>query len=89
MSDVAIHRLLQILLLIFCVPMIWGARFTHSEHLADAHQTATYTFTLYSKLPPSPEGPAFCRTVEQGSYAIDMPCDWRPPFVWWLERHIG
>lgn len=89
MSDTAVHRLLQILLLVFCVPMLWGARFIHAEHRDDEHRTATYTYTLYSTLPPSPEGPSFCRDVAEGNYAVEMPCDWKPPFLWWLERRLG
>jgi len=42
------------------------------------------TYTLYSKLPPPPKGPAFCSHALLAPYGIVTPCNLEPPFVWWL-----
>jgi len=27
--------------------------------------------------------------VDTGSYGLVLPCDYRPPFVWWLQHRGG
>ena len=45
------------------------------------------TYTLYRTLPPPPVGPRFCPLADTGKYGLAGPCNFMPPFVWWLERH--
>jgi hypothetical protein len=49
--------------------------------------TRTNTYTLYRTLPPPPVGPRFCPLADTGKYGLVGPCNFVPPFVWWLERH--
>jgi hypothetical protein len=45
----------------------------------------TQTLTLYKNLPLAPVGPRFCPVVNYEEYAMAFPCNFRPPFVDWLE----
>lgn len=79
------HRILQVILIVFSVFMIWGGGFFWREALAnDATQTNTYT--LYRTVPPPPAGPSFCPFLDTGQYGFVGPCNFVPPFVWWLEK---
>ena len=46
----------------------------------------TVTYTLYKNLPPAPQGPSFCKAVSIDGYGLMRPCDYKPPFVWWLHH---
>jgi hypothetical protein len=69
----------------FCLFMILGGGFFWTETLP-YNVTRTMTYTLYSKLPPPPNGPAFCSHVLFEQYGVVMPCNYQPPFLWWLMR---
>lgn len=71
-----------------CAFMIWGGGFFWTETLPN-NFTRTTTYTLYSKLPPPPKGPAFCSHMLFSPYGIVTPCDFEPPFVWWLRHRDG
>ena len=68
-----------------CAFMILGGGFFWTESLPE-NFTRTNTYTLYSKLPPPPDGPAFCSHALFGQYGVVMPCNFEPPFLWWLRR---
>lgn len=72
----------------FCIFMIWGGGFFWVESLPD-NVTKTTTYTLYSTLPPPPKGPAFCSFALFERHGVVMPCNFQPPFVWWLLRRLG
>jgi hypothetical protein len=72
----------------WCAFMIWGGGVFWTEALPD-NLTKTMTYTLYSKLPPPPDGPAFCQHFLFGRYGIVTPCNFEPVFVWWLRRGRG
>ena len=44
---------------------------------------------FYRTLPPAPAGPRFCPLAETGNYGLVGPCNFVPPFVWWLERRLA
>jgi len=69
----------------WCAFMILGGGFFWTEPLP-GNVTKTLTYTLYSRLPPPPTGPRFCSHVLFGRYGVVMPCDYEPPFLWWLRR---
>ena len=79
------QRIFQILVFSIAGLMALGGGFFHDEALSDG-LTRTVTYTLYKRLPPPPEGPRFCKAVQVGSYGLMRPCDWQPPFVWWLQH---
>lgn len=72
----------------WCAFMILGGGFFRTEALPN-NVTKTLTYTLYAKLPPPPKGPAFCQHFLFGRYGVVMPCDYEPPFLWWLRRGNG
>jgi hypothetical protein len=41
---------------------------------------------LYRTVPPPPAGPSFCPFLDTGQYGFVGPCNFVPPFVWWLEK---
>ena len=41
--------------------------------------------TVYWGLPPAPAGPSYCSILNFGSYALVLPCDFKPPFIGWLQ----
>ena len=81
------HRLLQFVLLAFSLFMIWGGGF-FSREVLEGNVTRTDTYTLYRSVPPPPVGPRFCPLLDRGSYGLVGPCNYVPPFVWWLEKRI-
>ena len=72
----------------WCLFMIWGGGFFWTEALPN-NFTRTMTYTLYSKLPPPPDGPRFCSHVLFAPYGIVTPCNFEPVFVWWLLHRNG
>jgi hypothetical protein len=68
--------------------MVLGGGFFWREALAD-NFTRSETYTLYKSLPSPPTGPRFCPLVDTGTYGLVLPCDYKPPFVWWLQHHKG
>jgi hypothetical protein len=65
--------------------MALGGGFFRQEMLPGG-AARTVTYTLYKSLPPPPDGPSFCKAVTIGDYGLMRPCDYRPPFVWWLQH---
>ena len=61
-----------------------GGQFIKRDALPDG-MIRTQTLTLYKTLPPAPVGPRFCPVMNYGEYAMAFPCNFRPPFVDWLE----
>ena len=66
-----------------CAFMIWGGGFFWTVALPN-NVTKTSTYTLYSRLPPPPQGPVFCSHILFEQSGIVTPCNLEPPFVWWL-----
>ena len=87
-AGVIYQRIFQVVGGGLCAFMIWGGGFFWTESLPD-NFTRTNTYTLYSKLPPPPDGPAFCSHALFGQYGVVMPCNFEPPFLWWLLRKAG
>ena len=44
-----------------------------------------YMITMYKTLPPAPGGPAYCNFLNAGSLALALPCNFKPPFIGWLQ----
>ncbi|MBS0281448.1 MAG: hypothetical protein JSR25_09820 [Proteobacteria bacterium] len=87
-AGVIYQRIFQVVGGGLCAFMIWGGGFFWTESLPN-NFTRTNTYTLYSKLPPPPDGPAFCSRALFGQYGVVMPCNFEPPFLWWLLRKAG
>ena len=82
-----VERIFQLTVFVVAGFMAWGGGFFWREQLAD-NFTRTNIYTLYRTLPPPPVGPRFCQLVDTGKYGLVGPCNFVPPFVWWLERKI-
>ena len=79
------HRIVQVVLLVFSVFMLAGGGFFWREARPD-NAVLTNTYTLYRTMPPPPAGPRFCPFADVGNYGLVRPCNFVPPFVWWLEK---
>jgi hypothetical protein len=79
------HRIIQAVLLFFSLYMLCGFGIFWRDTLPGGG-TRTTTYTLYRSVPPPPAGPRFCPFVDVGSYGLVGPCNFVPPFVWWLEK---
>jgi len=82
------QRIVTLVLGVFSAFMIWGGGFFWIDFLPD-NFTRTNTYTLYSKLPPPPQGPKFCPHFLFARSGIVIPCNYQPPFVWWLQHRAG
>ena len=80
-----LERILQLVVFTVAGFMVLGGGFFWREALADNY-VRSETYTLYKGLPPPPAGPRFCPVVDTGKYGLVMPCDYKPPFVWWLQH---
>ena len=83
-----LERIFQVIVFTVAGFMVWGGGFFWREAVI-GNFTRTETYTLYKSLPPWPLGPRFCPVVDTGNYGLVMPCDFKPPFIWWLKRHGG
>lgn len=83
-----LERIFQVVIFAGAGFMVLGGGFFRRDALADS-VTRSETYTLYKSLPPPPAGPRFCPVVDTGTYGLVMPCDYKPPFVWWLQRRAG
>ena len=79
------ERIFQIAVFMVAAFMAWGGGFSRWESLPD-EATRTVTYTLYRTLPSPPAGPAFCEFLTLGDYGLVTPCNYQPPFVWWLQH---
>ena len=79
------QRVFQVVVFSLAGCMALGGGFFHDEALP-AGLTRTVTYTLYKSLPPPPDGPSFCKAVQVSDYGLMRPCDWQPPFIWWLQH---
>jgi hypothetical protein len=82
------ERVFQVAVFVVAGFMVLGGGFFWRQALAGDF-TQSETYTLYKSLPPPPAGPRFCPVVDTGSYGLVLPCDYRPPFVWWLQHRAG
>jgi len=67
-----------------CIYGILGGAFVYREDLPTGLYN-NYTLTMYKTLPPAPRGPAYCNFVSSGVYALALPCNFKPPFIGWLQ----
>jgi hypothetical protein len=80
-----LERVFQVAVFVIAAFMIWGGGFFWRQAVADNY-TQTQTYTLYKSLTPPPRGPRFCPVADTGSYGLVLPCNFVPPFVWWLQH---
>lgn len=71
-----------------CIYGLLGGAFVERENLPNGLYNR-YTLTMYKTLPPPPKGPNYCDFLTAGDYALARPCDWKPPFIWWLQHRKG
>jgi hypothetical protein len=67
-----------------CIYGILGGAFVYREDLSSGLYDS-YMLTMYKTLPPAPLGPAYCNFLNLGSVALALPCDFKPPFIGWLQ----
>ena len=80
-----ILKVMAIVIWTVCLYGLLGGAFAWRESLPSGLYNR-YTLTMYKTLPPPPRGPSYCNFLEVGDYALARPCDWKPPFVWWLQH---
>jgi hypothetical protein len=80
-----LERTMQVVFFTFSIFMICGGGYFTVENLPD-RVTRTVTYTLYRTMAPPPVGPSFCKVLSFGRNGIVMPCNYQPPFIWWLEK---
>jgi hypothetical protein len=79
-----VHRIIQIVGGAFIIFMVIGGGFAHREALGDT-AVRTSILTMYTKLPPPPAGPSYCSIFDYGDRGLVLPCDYKPPFIGWLQ----
>jgi hypothetical protein len=79
-----VHRTIQIVGLVFILFMVAGGGFSQKQRISPV-TVKTTILTLYPKLPPAPEGPSYCNFVEFGTRGLVLPCNFKPPFIGWLQ----
>ena len=57
----------------------------HDEPLKDGDVVQIGAFSFEAHLPAAPVGPSFCHVIDVENYAMAMPCNFRPPFLDYLE----
>jgi hypothetical protein len=79
-----IHRTIQIVGIVFILFMVAGGGYSWRERISP-DTVKTTILTMYPKLPPAPEGPSYCNFVEFGGRGLVLPCNFKPPFIGWLQ----
>ena len=77
-------RTIAVVIWSFALFQLAGGQYTYREMLPDGRFNS-YAVGMYWRLPPPPKGPAYCRIIGAGSYALNLPCDFKPPFIGWLQ----
>jgi hypothetical protein len=67
-----------------CIYGILGGAFAYREDLPSGLYNR-YMIVMYKTLPPAPRGPAYCDFLNAGSLALALPCNFKPPFIGWLQ----
>jgi hypothetical protein len=67
-----------------CIYGILGGAFVYREDLPSGLYNR-YLLTMYKTLLPPPRGPAYCNVLDIGSFALALPCNFKPPFIGWLQ----
>ena len=78
------QRFIQIFGGAFILFMVLGGGFAHREPVGD-NTIRTSILTMYPKLPPAPQGPAYCSIFDYGDRGVVLPCNYKPPFIGWLQ----
>jgi hypothetical protein len=77
-------RIIAILLCTVCIYGILGGVFVYREDLPSGLYNS-YTLTAYTALPPPPRGPAYCDFLTVKPVGLALPCDFKPPFIGWVQ----
>ncbi len=81
------HLLLRVTAITIWTVCLYGAlggAFAYRENLPSGLYNR-YVLTMYKTLPPPPRGPAYCDFLSIASHALAAPCDFKPPFIGWLQ----
>jgi hypothetical protein len=78
-------RVIAIAIWTVCIYGVLGGAFAYREDLPGGLYNR-YVLTMYKTLPPPPKGPAYCDFLGVSCYALAAPCDFKPPFIWWLQH---
>ena len=79
-----LQRFIQIVGALFILFMVIGGGFAHREPVGE-NAVRTTILTLYKSLPPPPAGPSYCSILDFGDRGLVLPCDFKPPFIGWLQ----
>ncbi|HEY0266430.1 MAG TPA: hypothetical protein VGC16_06740 [Rhizomicrobium sp.] len=77
-------RVIAIAIWMVCLYGVLGGAFAYRENLPSGLYNR-YVLTMYKTLPPPPRGPAYCDFLAIDAYALAAPCDFKPPFIGWLQ----
>jgi hypothetical protein len=67
-----------------CIYGILGGAFVYREDLPSGLYNR-YMIVMYKSLPPPPRGPAYCDFLSVQPVALALPCNFKPPFIGWLQ----
>lgn len=77
-------RVIAILIWSVCIYGFLGGAFVWREDMSSGLYNR-YILTMYKTLPPPPQGPSYCNVLDAGAYALALPCNFKPPFIGWLQ----
>jgi len=67
-----------------CIYGILGGAFVYREDLPSGLYN-NYMIVMYKTLPPPPRGPVYCNFLSVRPVALALPCNFKPPFIGWLQ----
>ena len=77
-------RILAVTLWLVFIYGVLGGGFVYRENLPSGLYNS-YMITVYTRLPPAPTGPAYCSFLHWRAFSLVLPCDFKPPFIGWLQ----
>ena len=81
---ITVFRVVAVTLWIVIIYGVLGGGFAYREELPNGLYNS-YMITVYTRLPPAPSGPAYCNILRASAFSLVMPCDFKPPFIGWLQ----
>jgi hypothetical protein len=79
-----VFRIATVTLWVVILYGVSGGGFVYRENLPSGLYNS-YMITVYTRLPPAPKGPAYCSILRAGVLSLVLPCDFKPPFLGWLQ----
>ena len=77
-------RIVAVMLWVVVLYGVAGGGFAYRENLPSGLYN-NYMIMVYTRLPPAPKGPSYCNILHAGAFSLVLPCDFKPPFIGWLQ----